>query len=86
MDRTVLLAQIQQEMLIRSKYKAWKGAYMPKHVNVAAKSDSKSGSHVVELSRECHVRKFRKVNALCYTCDDKFEPQEKCSTLEYYVY
>jgi hypothetical protein len=79
-DRTALLAQLQQEVLEMGKFKATNISYGSKQSGGFIKQEAKSAT-TGDLSKERQVREYRRVNGLCYACGEKFEPDHlaKCA-------
>jgi hypothetical protein len=73
MDRAALLAQLQQEVLEKGKFKAAKSSYGSKPSGGFIKQEAKSAT-TGDLSKERQVCECRRVNGLCYACGEKFEP------------
>jgi hypothetical protein len=72
-DRAALLAQLQQEVLEKGKFKAAKSSYGSKPSGGFIKQEAKSAT-TGDLSKERQVCEYRRVNGLCYACGEKFEP------------
>lgn len=73
-DRAILLAQIQPEVLDRNKFKGQKQTTTAKFQGFPNKMENKGGYQASDLAKERQVREYRKLNGLCYACGDKFEP------------
>jgi hypothetical protein len=73
-NRAMLLADIQQETLDKSKFKSFKQPYQSKDKASSSKGDGKQQGTTPDLSKERQLREYRKLNGLCYACGEKFEP------------
>jgi hypothetical protein len=73
-DRAILLAQTQQEVLERGKLKVTRPYGVGKQLNAWVRGEGKPQIMGGDLSKERQVREFRKLNGLCYACGEKFEP------------
>jgi hypothetical protein len=72
-DRTAVLALMQQEIHEKHKFKSPKSFQPSKVQNMVTKSDGK-GHTGGDPSKEKQVREYRRQNGLCFTCGEKFEP------------
>ena len=72
-DRAILLAQTQQEVLKIGKLKVTRPYGVGKQLNAGVRGEGKPQIVRVDLSKERQVRKFSKLNGLCYACGEKFE-------------
>lgn len=81
MDKAIVLAQIQQEVLEKGRVKLQKGLAANKPMGNTLKLDIRTWLNPSELIKERQIREFRRANGLCFTCGEKFEPghQGKCS-------
>jgi hypothetical protein len=73
-DKAVLLAQMQQEVLEKSRPRGVRQGYVPKQYQPGNKGEGKVQPVGGDLSRERELREYRRVNGLCYACGEKFEP------------
>ena len=73
-DRAILLAKVQQQVLEKGKTKNQKPSVPPRHQSWAAKQDSKYSTPTTQLSKERQILTYRKSNNLCYFCGDKYDP------------
>jgi hypothetical protein len=78
-DRVVLLAQVQQLIMDRSKSKFSKPV-MTNRSGGTGRSEGKGGLESGNWSKERQLKEYRRVNGLCYTCGEKYEPghQARC--------
>lgn len=74
MDRAVLLAKIQQQLLERGKGKAPKPYGQAKHSGGFVKNDAKASTTNNLLWQERQVRNYRRDNNLCYYCGEAHTP------------
>jgi hypothetical protein len=72
-DRAILLAQIQQEVLDRGRGEGQRPLPYLKQQQTLPKGDDK-GQQGADLTRERQLRDFRRLNGLCYACGEQFEP------------
>jgi hypothetical protein len=72
-DRAILLAQIQQEVLDRGRGKGQRQLPYLKEQQALPKGDDK-GQQCADLTQERQLRDFRRLNGLCYACGERFEP------------
>lgn len=81
MDRAVLLAKIQQQLLDKGKHKSSKFLGPAKAVNSVNKADAKPGQSSTLLWKERQVRNYRRNNNLCYYSGEAYTPAHaaKCS-------
>jgi hypothetical protein len=79
-DRAVILAHIQQEILEKNRLKMQRSITANKAVGSNLKTDNKGGFILGDLTKERQLREFRRANGLCFTCGEKFElgHQGKC--------
>jgi hypothetical protein len=70
----MLLAQMQHEVLEKSRPKGVCQGYVPKQYQPGTKGEGKVQPVGGDLSREREIREYRRVNGLCYACGEKFEP------------
>jgi hypothetical protein len=73
-DRAIHLAQLQQEVLERNKFRGQRSG-LSMHVKqlvVGQKTDDQGPG--ADLTRARQLRDFRRLNGLCYACGEKFEP------------
>jgi hypothetical protein len=79
-DRTCLLAKIQQQILERQKLKHVR-VHVPKSSSSFAKTESSQPQTSATLWKERQLRDFRRANNLCYYCGEKFDAAhlQKCS-------
>jgi hypothetical protein len=79
-DRAVILAHMQQEILEKNRLKMQRSITANKAVGSNLKTDNKGGFIPGDLTKERQLREFRRANGLCFTCGEKFEPghQGKC--------
>lgn len=73
-DKAILLAQLQQEMLDQHRFKVRRQSTTAKSQGFQNKLDKKGVYQANYLSKESQVREYRNLNGLCYACGDKFEP------------
>lgn len=73
-DRAILLAQTQQEVLERGKMKVTRPYVGGRMLNTGVRGEGRAQTGGADLSKERQMREFRKLNGLCYACGDKFEP------------
>jgi hypothetical protein len=80
-DRDILLAQTQQEVLERGKMKVTRPYVGGKMLNTGVRGEGRALIGGADLSKERQIREFRKLNGLCYACGDKFKPDHlaKCT-------
>ena len=80
-DSAILLAQIQQEILDRNRFKVQKQPLNSKVQNLQPRMKNKGVLPAVDLSKERQVSEYRRLNGLCYACGEKFEPRHlaKCT-------
>ncbi|KAK3118794.1 hypothetical protein QOZ80_9BG0707950 [Eleusine coracana subsp. coracana] len=71
-DKATRLAQLQHDILERTKFKSNKGSYASKMAS-QPKLEVKQGNPVQDLSKERQIREYRKLHGLCYACGEKFE-------------
>jgi hypothetical protein len=78
-DRAVLLAQVQQEIMDRSRSRFSKPV-MTNRSGGTGRSEGKGGLESGNWSKERQLKEYRRVNGLCYTCGEKYEPghQARC--------
>ncbi|XP_066392625.1 protein argonaute PNH1-like [Miscanthus floridulus] len=78
--RAAIIARIQQNVLDRGKNKYQKAPILHKP-NPQHRTETKTQPVSGTLWRDRQLRDYRKVNGLCYTCGEKFEPGhiEVCS-------
>jgi hypothetical protein len=79
-DRAILLAQIQQEVVEMNRAKFQKKIQGSKVIVNAGKGDTRAGVGSSELAKERQLRDFRRLNGLCFGSGEKYEPghQAKC--------
>lgn len=77
LQRAMLLAKIQQQMLDRAKAKWQKNADSPKYQSTYHKTEAKGQSPSNQLWKERQVRDYRKANGLCFYCGETFDAQHK---------
>ena len=79
-DRAVILAHIQQEILEKNRLKMQRSITANKAVGSNLKTDNKGGFILGDLTKERQLKELRRANGLCFTCGEKFEPghQGKC--------
>jgi hypothetical protein len=80
-DRAIVLAQTQQEVLDQAKGKGYRQMFSNKQPMGNNKGDGSQLQRGVDLSKERHVWEFRRLNGLCYACGERFEPSHiaKCT-------
>ena len=80
MDRAVILAHMQREILEKNRLKLQRSITANKAVGSNLKTDNKGGFILGDLTKERQLREFRRANGICFTCGEKFEPghQGKC--------
>lgn len=74
MDKVVLLAQLQQDVLDKGMYRGARQGYAMKQYQPGNRMEGKVQQAVGDLYRERQDREFRRLNGLCYACCEKFEP------------
>jgi hypothetical protein len=81
MNRAILLAHMQQEVLDRSKTRSIKSAGMVRQQPYQVRMEEKGVQKPMDLSRERQIRDFCRLNGLCYACGERFEPEHiaKCA-------
>jgi hypothetical protein len=77
MERDILLARIQQQVLERSRSKWQKNAGSSKSLLQFAKGDGKGPTQPVNLWRGRQTRDYRRANGLCYFCVEPFDANHK---------
>jgi hypothetical protein len=77
MQRTILLARIQQQVLDRTKGKWPKSSTITRQLQQPAKLEAKPNSHVRPLWKERQTRDFRRANGLCYFCAEPFDANHR---------
>jgi hypothetical protein len=79
-DRAVILAHMQQEILEKNRLKMKRSITANKVVGSNMKTDNNGGFILGDLTKERQLMEFRRANGLCFTCREKFEPghQGKC--------
>lgn len=77
-DRAIRLALVQQEILVKNSGRNSKIGQGGRGVT-GVRTEGKVGDQGV-WSKERQVKEYRRINGLCYTCGEKFEPghQAKC--------
>lgn len=80
-DRTSLLAHVQQHVLERARLKAPRATNSSKPATFNSKADSKPGSYNPNLWKERQLRDYRRANNLCYFCGEKYDHEhlQKCT-------
>jgi hypothetical protein len=80
-DRAILLAHIQQEVIEMNKAKFQKNFPGDKVMVNTGKGDPRARVVSHDLAKERQLRYFRRLNGLCFGCGEKYEPghQAKCS-------
>jgi hypothetical protein len=79
-DRSVILAHMQQEILEKNRLKMQRSITANKALGSNLKTDNKGGFILGDLTKERQLKELRRANGLCFTCGEKFEPghQGKC--------
>jgi hypothetical protein len=77
MERAILLAKIQQQVLERSKPKWNRFSAFSRLGHGGAKPESKGNSLVPQLWRERQTRDYRRANNLCYFCAEPYDATHK---------
>lgn len=77
LDRAMLLAKIQQQVLDKGKYKWQRGVRWSKPPSHQNKPEAKGNFAPSALWKERQVRDFRKANGLCFYCAEPFDAQHK---------
>ena len=72
-ERAILLAKIQQQVLDKGKYKWNKYAASTKPSTPPLKLDQKGGTSTSPLRKERQTRDFLKANNLCFYCREPFD-------------
>jgi hypothetical protein len=80
-ERAVLLARIQQEILAADKPRAQRQTNYARPDNAVSRLDTQKPS--VKLAtgdfwKDRQLHDYRKANALCFKCGDKFDPTHQC--------
>lgn len=73
-DRAILLAKVQQQVLEKGKGKMQKNPGISKANFNSFKPNQKSGNGTNTLWKERQTLNYKKANNLCFCCGDKFEP------------
>jgi hypothetical protein len=73
-DRAIVLAQTQHDILEQAKGKGQRQPFHNKQVVVGFKGEGKQPPVGGDLSKERQVREFQRLNGLCYACGERFEP------------
>jgi hypothetical protein len=83
-DRAILLAHIQQEVIEMNKAKFQKNFPGDKVMVNTGKGDPRAGVVSPDLAKERQLRYFRRLNGLCFGCGEKYElgHQAKCPKRE----
>jgi hypothetical protein len=83
MERAVMIARVQQQLLERQKYKPHRQYQSQKYSNTGgfAKQDNKQFSLPYTMSKERQKRDYCKANNLCFYCAEPFDPSHlaKCT-------
>lgn len=74
MDRAVLLAKIQHQLLGKGKSKTHKSMSQAKHQGQFVKGDSKGVSTQPSLWKESQIRNYRRDHNLCFYCGEAYSP------------
>jgi hypothetical protein len=75
MERAILLARIQQQVMDKGKSRWQRTAHTAKVVQQMTKGDNKVNNTPPNLWRERQTRDYRRANGLCYFC---VEPYDAC--------
>ena len=78
-NRAILLARVQQQVLDNTKFRYSKPSVTGKAAVIPAKSDSKTTPATSSLWKERQLRNFRKANGLCMYCGDKYDATHAAS-------
>lgn len=73
-DRAILLAKVQQQVLEKGRQKMQKNSGASKSYFSTTRTDQKSQVGNSNLWKERQTLNYRKANNLCYHCGEKFEP------------
>ena len=79
MQRAIMLARVQQQIVDSKPYKATKFQQFSKFSTQSTKSDVRSNTSTSSLWKERQLRDFRKANGLCMYCGDKFDAAHAAS-------
>jgi hypothetical protein len=77
MERAILLAKIQQQVLERSKPKWNRLSAFSKPGQGGTKPESKGNFPMTQLWRERQTRDYRRANNLCYFCGEPYDATHK---------
>jgi hypothetical protein len=72
-DRAMAMARIQSEIAEKNRQKFQKMAESGKAVEAMGKWEN-SSRYTSNLFKERQLREYRRLNGLCFTCREKFEP------------
>jgi hypothetical protein len=81
-DRATLLAQNQQQIVDRSKFRQGRqGTSKVSSVSSTSRGESSQSNPTSSLWKERQLRDFRRANNLCYFCGEKFDAEhlQKCT-------
>jgi hypothetical protein len=73
MQRAILLARIQQQVLDRGKTRNYRTAPAFKQIQQSVKNDTKTGNQANGLWKERQTRDYRRANGLCYFCAEPYD-------------
>jgi hypothetical protein len=77
MERAILLARIQQQILDRSKSKWQRVASTSRAFQQVNKGEGKSTTMSTNLWKERQTRDYRRANGLCYFCAEPFDANHR---------
>jgi len=78
-NRAILLARVQQQVLDSTKFRYPKSSVSGKAFATPAKSETKSTTATSSLWKERQLRNYRKANGLCMYCGDKYDAAHAAS-------
>jgi hypothetical protein len=81
MERAVLLARVQQEILVAEKPRAQRQTNYARSDNTVPRLDTQKPSLKLatgDFWKDRQLRDYRKANGLCFKCGDKFDPTHQC--------
>jgi len=73
-DRAILLAKVQQQVLEKGKTRLQKSSFPTRQQSWSPRHESKANVPTPSMSKERLLLNYRKSNNLCYYCGEKYDP------------
>jgi len=73
-DRAILLAKVQQQVLEKGKTRLQKSSFPTRQQSWSPRQESKANVPTPSMSKERLLLNYRKSNNLCYYCGEKYDP------------